>query len=71
MKRMHWYTYVDVDLNGAYDPMVDVIVAGTPPAGTNLVYTTDLAGNSRVVHGVIDRGAYETAAGMGTVICIR
>lgn len=67
------YTYVDINANGSYNALVDVIVAGTAPAGSHFVYSTDLAGNPRVVGGEIDRGAYEyaTVAVKGTAILIR
>jgi len=54
------YTYVDVNHDGDYDARLDVIVAGTPPAGEHFVYVTDLLGNPRLA-GEIDRGAYEKA----------
>ena len=57
------YTYVNVNVNGGsggtYDALFDIIVAGTPPAGTNFVYTTDLLGAPRITAGALDRGAYE------------
>jgi hypothetical protein len=48
-----------VNVNGAYDAMTDVIVAGTASGGDHLVYTTDLLGNPRIGSTEIDRGAYE------------
>ncbi|MCX8108556.1 MAG: hypothetical protein N3G20_07110, partial [Verrucomicrobiae bacterium] len=65
------FTYVDVNYNGAYNAMVDIIVAGTPPAGRHLVYTTDLLGMPRVSDNVIDRGAYEYRPPRGTVVVVR
>jgi len=56
------YTYVDVNHDGNYDALLDVIVAGTLPAGSHFAYLTDLAGAQRLVGSEIDRGAYELAA---------
>jgi len=56
------YTYVDVNHDGNYDALLDVIVAGTPPAGSHFAYLTDLAGAQRLVGSEIDRGAHELAA---------
>lgn len=53
------FSYVDVNYNQAYDPLLDVIVDGTPPAGNHFVYLTDLLGQDRVLGGGLDRGAYE------------
>jgi autotransporter-associated beta strand protein len=65
------FAYVDVNNNGAYDALVDVIVSGAPPAGTNYVYATDLAGNPRLKGAAIDRGCYETQSRGGTVVLFR
>jgi len=55
------FLFVDADFDGNYDAMLDIIVAGTAPAGSHLVYSVDLLGNPRVdlSTGLIDRGAYE------------
>ncbi|MFO7898227.1 MAG: right-handed parallel beta-helix repeat-containing protein [Planctomycetota bacterium] len=55
------FTYVDINTDGDYDAMVDIVVAGTDPGAGHLVYMTDLLGNARLVD-TIDRGAYESAA---------
>lgn len=65
------YNYVDVNANGNYDALLDVIVAGTPPTGNHFVYATDLAGNPRVANGKIDRGAYESVAPIGTILLVK
>jgi hypothetical protein len=65
------FAYVDLNLNGAYNALVDVIVAGTPPAGTHFVYTTDLMGNRRLKARGLDRGCYEWQPGRGTVVIMR
>lgn len=70
-KKAGGYTYIDVNLDGSYTPGWDIIVAGTPPAGSNLVYTTDLLGNPRVVGGGLDRGAYECGSISGTVLFVQ
>jgi hypothetical protein len=61
------YIYVDVNSNGSYDALLDVIVAGTPPAGTHFVYMTDLMGNARLTGAAIDRGAYELVPEPATI----
>ena len=55
------FSYVDVNLDGSYTPMVDIIVANAPPgwSSSNLVYTTDLLGSSRLIGSAMDCGAYE------------
>jgi hypothetical protein len=79
------YTYVDVNANGAYDALLDVIVDGTPPAGEHYVYKHDLtvldqvlAGASlatlkpnRVIERKLDRGAFEFVPPAGTVVFLR
>lgn len=59
------YTYVNANGNGGaggtYDALLDLIVSGTPPAGSNFVYTTDLLGKARLTGSAVDRGAYEFA----------
>jgi hypothetical protein len=66
------YTYVDVNADGDYDALTDVIVAGVPPEGNHYVYLNDLAGNPRVAAKIMDRGAYETAAiAKGSLIVIQ
>jgi hypothetical protein len=80
------YTYVDVNSSGSYDALLDVIVAGMPPAPTgHYVYRHDvtvldavLSGMnlnsirpSRVIERLLDRGAYEFVPPAGTVVTFR
>jgi hypothetical protein len=65
------YTYVDVNLDGNYDKLVDIIVGGTPPGGNHFVYLKDLGGNPRLQSGFVDRGAYESRPVTGTVFMIQ
>jgi hypothetical protein len=76
LTRTTTYTFIDVNLNGAYEPLVDIIVDlnGQPhPGAGHFVYTTDLAGRPRFVHKAIDRGAYECdePPAAGTIITFR
>jgi len=66
------YTYVDVNFDGTYTVGWDIVVAGTPPGGgQDLVYTTDLLGHLRVKSATIDRGAYEPAYSLPTLMLVR
>jgi hypothetical protein len=66
------FKYVDVDLNNVYTTNIDIIVSGTPPSGSHLVYTTDLLGNPRMsTGGAIDRGAYQHVPPGGTAMFFR
>ncbi|MCG3178737.1 MAG: hypothetical protein BIFFINMI_01066 [Phycisphaerae bacterium] len=58
------FAYVDVNMNGAYNSALDIIVGlfGASVTGTSashLIYVTDLLGNDRISGAGIDRGAYE------------
>lgn len=64
------FTYVDINCDGDYDALVDIIVAGTSPGGNHFVYKTDLLGQRRL-RGVIDRGAYEWQPPRGTIVMFR
>lgn len=66
------FKYIDVDFNGAYGTMTDIVVEGTPPgAGSHLTYPTDLLGNPRILETGIDRGAYEYRPPDGGVLIVR
>jgi hypothetical protein len=70
--------YVDVDNNGAYGALTDIIVkleSGTAPAEADYeahhIYTKDLAGNRRVRLNGIDIGAYEYQPPSGMVVTFK
>jgi hypothetical protein len=70
VRRSGTFTYVDVNHDGDYDALFDVIVRGTPPAGRHFVYTRDLLSSQRCMGATVDCGAYEWLPGRGTVILI-
>jgi hypothetical protein len=63
--------YVDVNRNGRYDALTDVLVAGADPGSGHFYYPKDLAGNPRLTGRFIDRGAYESPSLPGAVLTIR
>ncbi|MGQ9662959.1 MAG: choice-of-anchor Q domain-containing protein [Kiritimatiellia bacterium] len=65
------FTYVDVNYNGSYNAMVDIIVSGTPPSGNHLVFNTDIRGAQRFTQTSIDMGAYEYQPPKGSVFIVR
>lgn len=58
------FSYIDIDPteHGGFQPDVDVVVSGTPPADANYVILTDLVGQPRILGGQIDMGAFESSA---------